>query len=104
MKEASKQLEDKDVYEEVQNDPSILINTIMYTLEKTRIQDNLSTDTLHYFLVKDPKFASFYLPPKIDKRLHNVPDRPIISNCGICTKNISSFRDHYLQRIALKVN
>ena len=76
----------------------------MYTLEKIRIQDNLSTDTLHYFLVKDPKFASFYLPPKIDKHLHDIPDRPIISNCGICTKNISSFLDHYLQRIALKVN
>ena len=29
LKEASKQLEDKDVYEKVQNDPSILINTIM---------------------------------------------------------------------------
>ena len=31
LKEASKQLKDKDVYEEVQNDPSILINTINYT-------------------------------------------------------------------------
>ena len=33
LKEASKQLEDKDVYEEVQNDPSTLINTIMQALE-----------------------------------------------------------------------
>ena len=37
LKEASKQLEDKDVYEEVQNDPSTLINTIMRALEKIRI-------------------------------------------------------------------
>ena len=37
LKEASKQLEDKDVYEEVQNDPSTLINTIMWALEKIRI-------------------------------------------------------------------
>ena len=37
LKEASNQLEDKDVYEEVQNDPSTLINTIMHTLEKIRI-------------------------------------------------------------------
>ena len=77
----SKQLEDKDVYEEVQNDPSILINTIMRALEKIRIRGDLSNDTLNYFLVKDPKFARFYLLPKIHKRLHNVPDRPVISNC-----------------------
>ena len=37
LKEASKQLEDKDIYEEVQNDPSTLINTIMRALEKIRI-------------------------------------------------------------------
>ena len=37
LKEAYKQLEDKDVYEEVQNDSGILINTIMRALEKIRI-------------------------------------------------------------------
>ena len=37
LKEAYKQLEDKDVYEEVQNDSSILINRIMHALEKIRI-------------------------------------------------------------------
>ena len=104
LKEASKQLEDKDVYEEVQNDPSTLINTIMRALEKIRIRGDLSNDTLNYFLVKDPKFARFYLLPKIHKRLHNVPGRPVISNCGFYTENISSFLDHHLQPIARKVN
>ena len=37
IKEASKQLEDKDVYQEVQNDPQILINTVMHGLKKIRI-------------------------------------------------------------------
>ena len=37
LKEASKQIEDKNVYEEVQNDPSTLINTIMHSLKKSRI-------------------------------------------------------------------
>ena len=32
--------------------------------------------------MKDPKFARFYLQPKIHKRLHNVPGRPVISNSG----------------------
>ena len=104
LKEASKQLEDKDIYEEVQNDPSTLINTIMRALEKIRIRGDLSNDTLNYFLVKDPKFARFYLLPKIHKRLNNVPGRPVISNCGFYTENISSFLDHQLQPMAQKMN
>ena len=104
LKEASKQLEDKDVYEEVQIDPSTLINTIMQALEKIRIRENVSNDTLNYFLVKDPKFARFYLLHKTHEHLHNVLSRPVISNCGFYTENISSFLDHHLQPIAQKVN
>ena len=37
LKDVSKQLEDKDVYEEVQKDPSTLIRTIMCALEKIRM-------------------------------------------------------------------
>ena len=76
----------------------------MRALEKIRIRGDLSNDTLNYFLVKDPKFARFYLLPKIHKRLHNVPGRPVISNCGFYTENISSFLDHHLQPIVQKVN
>ena len=47
--------------------------------------------------MKDPKFARFYLLPKINKRLHNVPDRPVITNSGHYAENISSFLDHDLQ-------
>ena len=50
--------------------------------------------------MKDPKFARFYLLPKIHKRLHNVPGRPVISNSGYYTENISSFLDHHLQPLA----
>ena len=50
-------------------------------------------------MVKDPKFARFYLLPKIRKRLHDVPCRPVISNCGYYTENISSF----LQPLAREV-
>ena len=65
IEEASKQLEDQDVYEGVQNDPSTLINTIMRVLEKIRIRGDLLNDTLNYFQVKDPKSTRFYLLPKI---------------------------------------
>ena len=96
----SKQLEDKGIYEEVQNDPSILINNIMRALEKIKIRGDVSNDALNYFLVKDPKFARFYLSPMIHKRLHNVPGRVVISNCGFYTENIPSFLDDHLQSIA----
>ena len=64
---------------------------------------DLPKDTLDYFLVKDPKFARFYLLPKIHKRLHDVPGRPVISNCGCYTENIASFLDYHLQPLAQKV-
>ena len=76
----------------------------MRASEEFRIRVDLSNDTLNYFLVKDSKFARFYLLPKIQKHLHNVPGRPAISNCGFCTENISSFLDPHLQPIAQKVN
>ena len=61
---------------------SALVSTIFKSLEKIRKRGNFSQDTLNYFLVKDPKFASFYLLPKVHKRLYDVPERPVITNCG----------------------
>ena len=103
LKEAYKQLEDREVYEEVPNDPSVLVNTIIKALEKIRLRGDLSSDTLNCFVVEDPKLARFYLLPKIHKRLHNVPGRPVISNCGFYIENISSFLDYHLQPLARKV-
>ena len=72
------------------NDPQPLIDTIHKAVEKIRKRD-LSADNMKYFVVKDPKFARFYLLPKICKRLENVPGRSVISNCGFYTENISAF-------------
>ena len=58
---------------------------------------------VNYFAVEDPKFARFYLLPKINKRLHNVPGRLVISNCGFYTEDISSFLDYHLEPLAQKV-
>ena len=54
-------------------------------------------------MVKDPKFDRFYLLPKIQKRLHDVPGRPVISNYRYYTENISSFLDFHLQPLAREV-
>ena len=64
------------------NDPGTLISIIHKTIEKIRKRDDLNADTINYFMVKDPKFDRFYLLPKIYKRLHDVPSRPVISNGG----------------------
>ena len=67
IKEAEKQLGDSDVYEEVPDDPEPLISTIHRTIEKIRKRGDLKKETIKYFEVKDPKFARFYLLPKIHK-------------------------------------
>ena len=103
LKEAYKKLDDMEVYQEIPNDPNVLINTIIKALEKIPLHDDLSSDTLNYFLLKDPKFARFYLLPKIHKCLHDVPGRPVISNCGFYTENIFSLLDYHLQPLAQRV-
>ena len=79
------------------------IITIYEAIEKIWKRGDLNADTIKYFMVKDPKFARFYWLPKIHKRLHDVPGRPVISTCGYYTENISSFLDFYLQPLARKV-
>ena len=103
IKEVEKQLGDSDVYEEVPDDPKPLISTIHRTIEKIWKRGDLKKETMKYFEVKDPKFAGFYLLPKIHKRLNNIPGRPVIPNCGYYTKNISAFLDFHLQPLAQAV-
>ena len=102
IKEASKQFEDKEVYLEFPNDSSALLTLYLNLLKKIRKRGDLSQDTLNYFLVKDPKFARIYLLPKIHKRLYDVPLRPVISNCGFYTENISLFLEFHIQPLAQK--
>ena len=90
IKEAEKQLGDQEVYEEVSNDAAPLLKTINGVIAKIRKRGDLKRDTLDYFIMKDSKFARFYILPKINKRLHNVPGRPVISNSGYYTENITT--------------
>ena len=78
IKEAEKQLGYKDIYEEVCNDPEPFVSTIHKAIEKIRKRGDLKADTIKYFIVKDRKFARFYLLPKIHKRLHDVQARSVV--------------------------
>ena len=44
-----------------------------------------------------------YLLPKIHESWHIVPGRPVISNSGFYTENISAFLDFHLKPISAKV-
>ena len=98
--EAEKQLDNEEVYEEVSNESTPLLKIINAVIAKIKKRGDVKKDNLDYFIMKDPKFARFYLLPKIYKKLHNVPGRPVISNSGYYTENISSFLDHHLQPLA----
>ena len=69
IKEEENQLGDTNIYEEVPNDAKPLMSIILNTLENICKRGDVCTDTLNYFLIKDAKFARFYLLPKIQKRL-----------------------------------
>ena len=91
IQEAEKHLDDKEIYENVSNDPQPLIDTIHRAVEKLGKRRDLSADNIKYFIVKDSKFARIYLLPKIHKRSENVPGRPVIWNCRFYTEIFQLF-------------
>ena len=104
LKEADSQLSDHSVYEKIDYDPSSeLLVKISDCINKIRDREEMDPDTLEFFHVDNPKLGRFYLLPKIHKRLKNVPGRPVISNSGYFTENISAFLDYHLQPLAKEV-
>ena len=104
LAEARTQLKDKDVYQELKgNIVGPLEKIIKSVLRKVRNRKDISDETLDYFLVNNPKLGRFYLLPKIHKRLHNVPGRPVISNSGYYTENMSAFLEYHFKSIAQKI-
>ena len=95
---------DKNVYEELTGNVEGPLEKIIKTvLKKIRDRRDISDSTLDYFLVNNTKLGRFYLLPKIHKRLQNVPGRPVISNSGYYTENISAFLEFHLKPLAQKV-
>ena len=104
LEEAKKQLDGKEVYKKVNGEvEGPLIKLIKGVLGNVRKRGDISDKTLDYFLVNNPKLGRFYLLPKIHKRLHDVPGRPVISNSSYYTENISSFVEFHLKPLAQKV-
>ena len=98
LKEAEKQLGDENVYEELTGDfISPLVKIVKYHLTNIKLREDVSDEIMDYLLVENPRVGRFYMLTKMHKHLHNVPGRPVISNCGYYTENISAFIEHHLQ-------
>ena len=65
IKEVEKQVGDEEVYEEVSHDAAPLLKSINEVIAKIIKGGYLKRDNLDYFIMKDSKFARFYLLPKI---------------------------------------
>ena len=83
LKETENQLGDQEVNEEIFVDVvGPLVKIGMHLLSKFKLKGDVSGKILDHFLVKKSRIRRFYFLPKIHKRLYNMPDREVISNCG----------------------
>ena len=96
LKEAYKQLEDRYVYEKVQSDCSIIIDTIMRALGKIRMHLITSWSKILNLLgfTFNQRFTNVCIIYLADP----------LFQIGFYAENISSFLNHHLQPIAQKVN
>ena len=65
----------------------------------------ISEKQLKYFSYeyrKATNIGKFYFLPKICKRLHNIPGRPVISNCVTPTEKCLEFLDYHLKPLMQK--
>ena len=92
--ETEKQLSDNKVYQEVSNSENVLsklaeMSDKMFSSLKKRgyiIEKQLKYFSYEYR--KATNFGKLYFLPKIHKRLHNVPGRPVILNCDTPTEKM----------------
>ena len=66
-------------------------------VQSLRSKGKISDKQLKYFTYKYKKVSN--LLPNIHRRLHIVPGRPVISNCGTPTEKASEALDYRLKLI-----
>ena len=103
LKEAYRQLNDRDYYIPIGNNPiGDLISEISSFISFLYQQSHIDYPTFKFL---DPKINArtplFYLLPKIHKP--GVPGRPIISGCDSPTANLSTYIDYYLKPIVKQI-
>ena len=103
IKEADNQLGNTNIYEEVPKGAKPLMNVILNTAKSSiKYSENIRKRRMFVRILKDAKFARFYLLPKIHKIHYDVQGRPVILSCGYYTENTSSILYFHLLPIAKK--
>ena len=104
LEEANKQLEDKTVYKDIDFKETILSdlvdksNRIFKSVYTRKFIKEKELKYFSYVFKKTTYLFKLYLLPKIrNKQLHNVPGRPVISNCGTPREKASEFLDFHLK-------
>ena len=111
LQEASRQLQDQNIYEDENAMKKFIFNENILTdqvAKSNKIFKRLcshkliSEKELKYFTYnfkKATNLSKLYFLPKIHKRLSAVPGRPVISNCGTPTEKVSEYVDYILKPI-----
>ena len=105
LREAEKQLSDKNVYQEIQFKKQMLSNlfdTSKKFFRSLKTKEFIAEKELKYFTYeykKDCNLGKMYLLPRIHKRLSDVPGKAVISNCGMPTEKVSEFSDYQLKPV-----
>ena len=68
-------------------------------LQKLVREGKISEENREYLKGESLNLGRFYLLPKINKRLIDVPGRPVISNCWTATEKISEFVDYHINTL-----
>ena len=109
LQEASRQLQDQNIYEDENAMKKFIFNENIITdqvAKSNKIFKRLcshkliSEKELKYFTYnfkKATNLGKLYFLPKIHKRLSAVPGRPVISNCGTPTEKVSEYVDYILK-------
>ena len=88
--ECEKQLSDRNVYEPIDKLPLDEVNKcVKACLSEMLVKKEITKKIYDFLLIKKSQLGRFYLLPKIHKRMSNVLGRPVISNNGTITENVS---------------
>ena len=103
--EVEKHLSDSSTYKEVKFGDKELFTLVEESNKMfRRLLSNkcILAEECKYFSYNFKKVTNLrklYFLPKIHKRLHNIPGRPVISNCGTPTEEVSEYLDYHLKPI-----
>ena len=105
LQEASRQLRDTKLYADVKYNENILTGLVERSkkiFNRLCSRKFISEKELKYFtssFKKATTLGKLYFLRKIRKHLSSVPGRPVMSNCGTPTDNVSKYLDHIFKPV-----